>query len=194
MLCLLTQSCMALCDLMDCSPPGPFVHGILQARILEWVAVPSSRGSSWPRDRIQVSHRQILYCLSYLLLSHSVESDSLRPHGLYPARLLSLWDSLGKNTEMGCHALVQGIFPSQGSNPGLLHCRQILYSLNHLRTFVKILWTNIFTLLLTKDLYILKIFLVFYLLSFLCSRISIQDITSLSTLVLLKVTCQPLGS
>ena len=38
------------CDPMDCSPPGSSVHGILQARILEWVAMPSSRRSSWPRD------------------------------------------------------------------------------------------------------------------------------------------------
>ena len=40
------QSCPTLCDPMDCSPPGSSVHGILQARILEWVAMPSSRGSS----------------------------------------------------------------------------------------------------------------------------------------------------
>ena len=45
------QSCPVLCDLMDCSPPGSSVHGILQARILEWVAMPFSRGSSWPRDQ-----------------------------------------------------------------------------------------------------------------------------------------------
>ena len=44
------------CDSMNCSPPGSSVHGILQARILEWVAMPSSRGSSQPRDRTQVSH------------------------------------------------------------------------------------------------------------------------------------------
>ena len=43
----LLQSCPTLCDLMDCSPPGSSVHGILQARILEWVAISSSRGSSW---------------------------------------------------------------------------------------------------------------------------------------------------
>ena len=41
---------------MDCSPPGSSVHGILQARILEWVAIPLSRGSSQPRDRTWVSH------------------------------------------------------------------------------------------------------------------------------------------
>ena len=52
---LVAQSCPTLCDPVDCSPPGSSVHGILQARILEWVAVPFSRGSSQPRDRIQVS-------------------------------------------------------------------------------------------------------------------------------------------
>ena len=45
------QSCPTLCDLMDFSPPGSSVHGILQARIVEWVAVPFSRGSSRPRDQ-----------------------------------------------------------------------------------------------------------------------------------------------
>ena len=44
------QSCLTLCVPMDCSPSGSSVHGILQARILEWVAMPSSRGSSQPRD------------------------------------------------------------------------------------------------------------------------------------------------
>ena len=50
-MCLAGQSCPALCDPVDCSPPGSSVHGILQARILEWVALPSSRGSSQPRDQ-----------------------------------------------------------------------------------------------------------------------------------------------
>ena len=49
------QSCPTLCDLTDCGPPGSSVHGILQARILEWVAFPFSRGSSQPRDQTQVS-------------------------------------------------------------------------------------------------------------------------------------------
>ena len=44
------QSCPTLCNPMDCCPPGSSVHGILQARILEWVAFPFSRGSSKPRD------------------------------------------------------------------------------------------------------------------------------------------------
>ena len=51
------------------------------------------------------------------------------PGGL--SRLLCPWNSLGKNTGVGCHFLLQGIFPIQGSNLGLLHCSQILYQLNH---------------------------------------------------------------
>ena len=64
---LVAQSCQTPCDLMDCSSPGSFVHGILQERILGW----------------------------------------------------------------GCHSLLQGIFPTQGSNPGFLHCRWILYHLSY---------------------------------------------------------------
>ena len=52
---LVTQSCPTPCDLVDCSPPGSSVHGILQAGILEWVAIPFSRISSRPRDWTQVS-------------------------------------------------------------------------------------------------------------------------------------------
>ena len=52
---LVAQSCPTLCDPIDCSPPGSSVHGILQARILEGVATPSSRGSSRPRDPALVS-------------------------------------------------------------------------------------------------------------------------------------------
>ena len=53
---LVVQSCLAFCAPTDCSPPGSSVHGVLQARILEWVAMPSSRGSSQPRDQTRVSH------------------------------------------------------------------------------------------------------------------------------------------
>ena len=63
----LLQSCVTLCDSMNCSLPGSSVHGILQARLLEWVAMPSFRGSSGPRDSARVSYvscidRWILYC------------------------------------------------------------------------------------------------------------------------------------
>ena len=51
-----TQSCLTLCDPMDCSLPGSSVHGIFQARVLEWVAISFSRRSSWPRDWTRVSH------------------------------------------------------------------------------------------------------------------------------------------
>ena len=65
-----SASCSVVSDSLrphDCSSPGSSVHGILQVRILEWVAIPFSRRSSWPRDRTQVSlHcRQILYCLNH---------------------------------------------------------------------------------------------------------------------------------
>ena len=52
---LVAQSCLTLCDPMNCSPPGSSICGILQAGILEWVAIPFSRGSSWPRDQTLVS-------------------------------------------------------------------------------------------------------------------------------------------
>jgi len=62
-LLLLLHHVQLFCNPTDCSPPGFSVHGILQARILEWVVMPSSRGSSWPKDRTWVSciGRQILY-------------------------------------------------------------------------------------------------------------------------------------
>ena len=58
--------------------------------------------------------------------SHSVVSDSLRPHGLYTS-----WNSPGQNTGVGSLSLLQGTFPTQGSNPGLPRCGQILYQLSY---------------------------------------------------------------
>ena len=63
--------------------------------------------------------------------SHSVMSDSLRPHGLQPKRLLCPWDFPGENAGVGCHFLLQEIFLTQRSNPGLPHCRQTLYRPRH---------------------------------------------------------------
>ena len=96
-----TQLCLTLCDPMDYT-----VHGILQPRILEWVAFPFSRGSSQHRDQTQVS------CIA---------GDSLlaEPQGK------------PKNTGMGSLSLLQRIFPTQESNWGLLHCRWILYQLSY---------------------------------------------------------------
>ena len=60
-----------------------------------------------------------------------VMSDSLQPCGLKPSRLLPPWNFLGKNTRVGCHALLHGIFQTQGLNLGLPRCGQILYQLSH---------------------------------------------------------------
>ena len=63
-------------------------------------------------------------------VSHLVMPDSLQPHGLQPTRLLCPWNFPGKDTGVGNHFLL-GIFLAQGSNPSLLHCRQILYQLSY---------------------------------------------------------------
>ena len=61
------QLCLPLCNHMDCSPPGSSVHGILQARILEWIAMSSSRGSFPPRDR---THMFYVFCIGRRVLQH----------------------------------------------------------------------------------------------------------------------------
>ena len=66
--------------------------------------------------------------------SSSAVSNSLRPHGLWPTRLLRSWDFPDKGTGVGCHFLLQGIFLTQGLNPGLPHCGQALYPLSHQET------------------------------------------------------------
>ena len=81
--------------------------------------------------------------------SRSVESDSLRPQGLQPTRLLCPWDFPSKGTRVGCHFLLQGIFPTQGSNPGLLHRRQMLYHLSHRGWLQKKTWLK--TLLVQNE-------------------------------------------
>ena len=69
----------------------------------------------------EVTARNVLYmCIC------AVMSESLQLHGLQPARLPCPWDCPGKNTGVGCHFFLQGIFLNQGLNPGLLNCRQIL--------------------------------------------------------------------
>ena len=84
------QSCLTLSDPMDCRPPGSSVHGIFQARVLEWGAI------AFPKTPT-------------VLLSGSVVSDSLRSHGLQPTRLRRPWDFPGKSTGVGCHCLLRDI-------------------------------------------------------------------------------------
>ena len=86
---LITQLCLTLCDPMDCSLPGSSIYGILQVRLLEWVAVPFSRTQG--RNPGLPYCRRILYQLNHLgaisaQFSHSVTSDSLRPHESQHAR------------------------------------------------------------------------------------------------------------
>ena len=81
------QLCLTLCDPIDGSPPGFPVPGILQARTLEWATIAFSNVWKWK-------------------WSHSVVSNSWRPHGLQPTRLLCPWDFPGKSSEVGCHCLL----------------------------------------------------------------------------------------
>ena len=84
----------------------PLSMGILQARILEWVIIPSSRGSSQPRDQTQVSR--------------------------IAGGFVTVWTTReAKNTGVGSLSLLQGNFLTQELNWGILHCRQILYQLSH---------------------------------------------------------------
>ena len=76
----------------------------------------------WPQNR----KRSVFIPIPKKSESPSVMSDSLRPHGLY-----SPWNSLGQNTGVGSLSLLQRVFPTQGSNPGLPHCRWILNQLSH---------------------------------------------------------------
>ena len=134
---LVTHLCPTLCSSIDCSLPGSSVHEIFQARTLEWtqVSVIADRFFSfsatrhWDPQKTSESE------------SRSVVSDSLQPHGRYSPQ-----NSPGQNTGVGSRSLLQGIFPTQGSNPGLPHCRQILYQLSH-RGSPRILeWGSLFLL------------------------------------------------
>ena len=76
------QSCLTLCDPMDCSLPGSSVHGISQVRILEWVAISYSRGSSRPRDQTPVS---CIFCIDRWILYHDMLQKK-SSHFLWDAR------------------------------------------------------------------------------------------------------------
>ena len=92
--------------------------------------------SGWKPEYSQhpTTHRTARYREVLLLLSHLVVSSSLRSQELSPARLLCPWDFPGKNTGVGCNFLLQGIFPTQGSNLCLLHWQAGSLPLSHQRS------------------------------------------------------------
>ena len=104
--CSVNQSCLTLCDPMECSQPVSSVHGILQARILEWVAVLFSSGSSQPRDWTQLSHTEGGF--STIWTTREIQQN---------------WS--------GWPIPSLGDLPNPGIEPGLLHCREKLYPLSH---------------------------------------------------------------
>ena len=118
---LVTQSCLTLCDPMDCSPTGSSVHEIFPGKntgvgslsLLQEIFPTQGSNPGLPHCR------QILYHLSH-------QGSPVIGFGF-----LCAWNSPGKNTGVSCHSLLQGIFPTQGLNSGLLHCRQTLYHLSH---------------------------------------------------------------
>ena len=105
---------------MDCSPPGSSIHGIFQARVLEWGAIAFSAVLVWHLAYSQFLDRgkndfplilkfenHSMYCCCCYCQVASVVSDSVRPHRRQPIRLPRPWDSPGKNTGVGCHFLLQ---------------------------------------------------------------------------------------
>ena len=102
-----SQSCLTLCNPMDCSPPGSSVHGILQARIPEWIDIPFSRGSSGPSDQVL----GLLHCkqIIYHRLSHQREENGnpLQCSCLENPRDWGAW-----------WAAIYGVAQSWGRSPG----------------------------------------------------------------------------
>ena len=141
--CSVAQLFLTLYDPMDCSPPGSSVPWISQARILQWVAISPFRGSSWPGTELvspelaggffttEPPGKPICIHESESKVAQSCPTLCDPMDWLYPTRLLHPWDFPGKNTGVGFHFLLQAIFPTQGLNPGLPHCRQTLYRLSH---------------------------------------------------------------
>ena len=86
--CMRPQSCPTFCDHMDHSLPGSSVHGVLQVRILEWVAISYSRGSSWPRDRTHVS------CISCIAGRFLTAESWGNPQDGQDTLLIGFWESM----------------------------------------------------------------------------------------------------
>ena len=110
------QSCLTVCKPTDCSPPGSSVHGIFQARILEGVAMPSSRGSSWPRNQTCVS------CIGRQILYHYATREA--PYLLSEVE----WSEIAQSCPTLCDPMdcslpgssIQGIFQARGLEEGAI--------------------------------------------------------------------------
>ena len=107
-----TRSCLTLSDPMDCSLPSSSIHGIFQARVLEWGATAFSELAQGHinelilESKLKILTLHSLFQFSSVQFSRSVVSDSSRTHGLQPTRLLHPWDFPGKSTGVGCHCLL----------------------------------------------------------------------------------------
>ena len=112
------QSCPTLCSPMDCGPPGSSVHGILQARILEWTAMPSSRGSSQPRDQAHIS---FVSCIGRWVLYHYSYLESLSSRNI--SHQLRMQSSKIKVKEHGSLTLLSFLTCSDRFVPTLVLCR-----------------------------------------------------------------------
>ena len=104
------------------SAPASLASTALAGRLFTTSAIWEACCSSWETAGLlpKVTHSVV-----------HLHQTLLPLRGLYPTRLLCLWDSLGKNTRVGSYSLLQGTFPTQGLNLHLLHCRQIFYHVSH---------------------------------------------------------------
>ena len=135
---------MTVCDPMDCSPPGselcPLNYpgkntGVGGHSLFQGIFPTQESNLGLPHCGQTLYHlsHQRSPLLSHENVTHSAVSNSLQLMDCSPPgpRFLWPWNSPGKNAAVGHHSLFQGIFPTQGWNPGLPHCRQMLYPLSH---------------------------------------------------------------
>ena len=136
---LVVKSCPTDCDPMDYNLPGSSVHGILQERILEWIAISFSRGFSQPRNQTWVSWIAGRFFTNWAMRETQTKKKkkkkwktlspvplflsprTIQVHGVFHARIL----------EWVAFSLLQRIFPTQESNRGLLYCMWILYQMSY---------------------------------------------------------------
>ena len=129
-------------EMFAAGPPGPAGPPGGASHLSKWLAhmaISTCKSGCWPQSLGQATAQRNASAASSFdtenpvifpksreklySVSHSVMSDSLRPHGLWSTRFLCPWDSPDKNTGVGSHSLLQGIFWTQGSNSGLPHCK-----------------------------------------------------------------------